>query len=152
MLSRSPWPPAAAEPLMEAHDHVHEIPAAAFFSSCMIFTGPSTMLPMFHGEHLHAFLSTLTTLLHAAFACMIYVYMPCLHILNHMRQLFLNSKFYSVSSRSMRAIFFIHSSYVFTELRRALVATVHGATGSKPCMRCRGCFPSPVRPSACSSL
>ena len=69
-----------------------------------------------------------------------------------MRQLFLYSKFYSVSSRSMRAIFFIHSSYVFTELRRALVATVHGATGSKPCMRCRGCFPSPVRPSACSSL
>ena len=87
VLSRSPWPPAAAEPLMEAHDRVHEIPAAAFFSSCMIFTsshaGPSTMLPVFDGEHLHAFLSALTTLLHAAFACVIYVYMPHLHILNH---------------------------------------------------------------------
>ena len=126
---------------MEAHDRVHEIPAAAFFWSCMIFTsshaGPSTMLPVFDGEHLHAFLYALTTLLHAAFACMIYVYMPCLHILNHMRQLFLNSKFYSVSSRSMRAIFFIHSSYVFTELRRALVDAVHGATAvSLHALRC----------------
>jgi len=53
--------------------------------------------------------------------CLVYIYLI-------MRQLFLHSKFYSISSRSMRAIFFIHSSYVFTELRRALVDAVHGAT------------------------
>ena len=38
---------------------------------------------MFVGEHLRAFLSALTTLLLVAFACMIFVYMPYLHILNH---------------------------------------------------------------------
>jgi len=37
----------------------------------------------------------------------------------------------------MRAIFFIHSSYVFTELRRALVDAVHGATAvSLHALRC----------------
>jgi hypothetical protein len=37
---------AAAEPLMEAHDCVHEIPIAAFFTSCMIFTSDHAGLSM----------------------------------------------------------------------------------------------------------
>jgi hypothetical protein len=98
---------------MEAHDRVHEIPAAAFFTSCMIFTsshaGLSTTLPVIRSCSLVSismpsslrWLLCCMLLLHVWYTstCLIYIYLI-------MHQLFLYSKFYSE----------VNASYLLTSI------------------------------------